>query len=72
MIVTTLGERIRAYRLARNWSQEELADVAGISRSEIGRLERDEVIYPMHETVAKTGKVLRHAAGNNVLCIPGQ
>ena len=56
MIATTTGERIRAYRMARGWSQEEMAFEAGISRTEIGRLERDEVVYPMRETISKLEK----------------
>jgi len=42
MKATSLGEKLRAYRLERQWSQEEAAWQIGISRTQIGRLERDE------------------------------
>lgn len=35
-----VGERIRDIRNGRNWSQEELADRANISRSYMGEIER--------------------------------
>jgi transcriptional regulator with XRE-family HTH domain len=38
----TLGSRIRACRKALGWTQEELADNAGIDRSYIGGVERGE------------------------------
>lgn len=42
MKATSLGEKLRAYRLERQLSQEEAAWQIGISRTQIGRLERDE------------------------------
>jgi transcriptional regulator with XRE-family HTH domain len=38
----TLGERIREARRSLGWTQEELADHAGIDRSYIGGVERGE------------------------------
>lgn len=38
----TLGERIREARRSQGWTQEELADHAGIDRSYIGGVERGE------------------------------
>lgn len=38
-ICRTLGERVRALRLARNLSQQELADMGGVSLSTVRRLE---------------------------------
>jgi len=38
----TLGERIREKRKSLGWTQEELADYAGIDRSYIGGVERGE------------------------------
>ena len=35
-----LGQRIRAKRKSRGWTQEDLADIAGIDRSYIGGVER--------------------------------
>lgn len=37
-----LGEVIRSRRLALSWSQEALADYAGIDRSHMGKIERGE------------------------------
>jgi transcriptional regulator with XRE-family HTH domain len=37
-----IGERIRTARRALKWSQEDLADKAGIDRSYIGGVERGE------------------------------
>ena len=42
MKATSLGEKLRAYRLERQWSQEEAAWQIGISLTQIGRLERGE------------------------------
>lgn len=38
----TLGKVIHEYRLRMNWTQAELAFNAGISRAQMGRIERDE------------------------------
>jgi transcriptional regulator with XRE-family HTH domain len=38
-ICRTLGERVRALRLARNLSQQELASMSGVSLSTVRRLE---------------------------------
>jgi transcriptional regulator with XRE-family HTH domain len=40
--LNTLGERIREKRKALEWTQEDLADHAGIDRSYIGGVERGE------------------------------
>lgn len=37
-----LGEQLRAARLARQWSQEKLAEEAGISRNYVSLLELDQ------------------------------
>ena len=39
---TVIGNRIRALRLEREWSQEEFADICGIHRSHMGEIERGE------------------------------
>lgn len=42
-IVKMLGERIRALRKARSWSQEELADACGINQKYLSELERGRI-----------------------------
>ena len=41
-VLEVLGSRIRAKRKSLGWSQEDLADYAGIDRSYIGGVERGE------------------------------
>jgi transcriptional regulator with XRE-family HTH domain len=41
-VLEILGIRIREQRKALKWTQEELADIAGIDRSYIGGVERGE------------------------------
>lgn len=41
-VLRTLGQRIREQRKALGWTQEGLADTAGIDRSYIGGVERGE------------------------------
>lgn len=41
-LLKILGERIRNLRKNRNWSQEDLAHQAGITRSFLGEVERGE------------------------------
>lgn len=38
----TLGKEIRAARLDREWSQQQLAEAAGVSRPTVARVEGDE------------------------------
>ena len=42
MIPTTLGEKVAIYRRQKKWSQEDLEEYSGVSRNQIGRIERDE------------------------------
>ena len=37
-----IGERLRSYRNQKNWSQEQLAESAGLHSTYIGQLERGE------------------------------
>ena len=39
VLLSDLGKRIEAYRISRNLKQAELAEMAGISRSTLARLE---------------------------------
>ena len=38
----SLGEEIRAARLTRKWSQQQLAEAAGVSRPTVARMEGGE------------------------------
>ena len=42
MISKVLGERLRSYRNQKGWSQEKLAERAGLHPTYIGQLERGE------------------------------
>ena len=42
---STLGERVKAFRLDREMSQDDMADFLGLSRGTIVRLERGEKCY---------------------------
>lgn len=52
-----LGERIRKLRNQRGWSQEEFADICGVNRSYMGRIERGELNLTL-DSLAKVGKGL--------------
>lgn len=41
-VLTELGQRITKIRLARNWTQAELAQIAGVSKHTVERLEAGE------------------------------
>ena len=46
MLTITLAEFIRSKREAKNWSMRELAEKAGVSHSEIARIEKGERTNP--------------------------
>ena len=52
MIAVILGEKVVLLRKERKWSQEDLEEYSGISRTQIGRIERDE-INPTWTTLRK-------------------
>lgn len=37
--LVTFGQTVRVYRLAQGWTQDELADAAGIDRQTVSRIE---------------------------------
>ena len=53
-----LGRKIRRLRKAQKISQEELADLAGIHRTYMGKIERGESNPPVY-TVYKIAKALK-------------
>ena len=42
IMLTAIGETIRATRKARGWSQQQLADLCNLDRTTIGALERND------------------------------
>ncbi len=53
-----IGERLRKQRTRRLMSQTELAKAAGMTRNQIGRIERDEV-EPRLSSIRKLAKALQ-------------
>ena len=60
-ITATLGENLRAFRLAQRLSQEELADICNLHRTFIGSIERGE-----RNVTLSTLEVLAQAVGVSV------
>lgn len=56
-IARELGERLRAYRTQRGWSQEEMAERADLHTTYIGQLERGEKNATI-ETISKVAAAL--------------
>ena len=54
-ITKIIGRRIKFERMKRDWSQENLAELAGINKSTIGFIERA-MNSPSIETVEKIAK----------------
>lgn len=73
--MTSLSEQfglvIRRHRQARRWSQEELAERAGLSRSYGGEVERGNSI-PSLETIAKLAQALGLEASTLVAEVESQ
>ena len=42
LVLNTFGEQVKAARNARDWTQEELGDHAGMHRTYVGAIERGE------------------------------
>ncbi|CAM2157078.1 XRE family transcriptional regulator [Pararobbsia alpina] len=71
-LVHQIGRRVRALREARQWSQEQLAERAGLNRSYIGEVERGSVIASV-VTVDKIAHALSLSLPEllNVAPLPG-
>lgn len=52
----TLGEKITKQRKELNYTQEQLADILGVSRQSISKWESD-IAYPETEKLIKLGKL---------------
>ena len=58
-VVRVDGEKLRRLRTMRFISREELADMTGLHRDHIGRLERDQVGDSRIPTIRKLAEALR-------------
>ena len=52
----TLGEKLSKLRKEYNYTQEQLADILGVSRQSISKWESD-IVYPETEKLIKIGKL---------------
>jgi transcriptional regulator with XRE-family HTH domain len=64
-VVAELGRRLAAYRIARSWNQEELAQRAGVGRSTVQRIERGDSIQLL--SLVKLLRALDRLAGVDAL-----
>lgn len=64
-----LGRRIRILRAERNWSQEDLAERAGLHRNYIGHVERGELNISLMQ-LAKIARALDVRVGLLVDSLP--
>ena len=64
-LVQSLGRRIRVLRAGRGWSQDVLAEIAGVHRNYIGRVERGEVNLSLAQ-LAKIARALEVSVGELV------
>lgn len=58
-IMSTIGERVRALRKKRGYSQVELAALAGITQGSLSLIERNETEMPAGDTLAGLCKALK-------------
>lgn len=71
MIQHTLGKNIRRLREARKWSQEELADQAGLHRTYISGIERGirnptiQIVEDLARALNTTASMLVHKTGDD-------
>ncbi len=56
---STIGERVRALREKRGFTQEELAQRAGLHRVQIAQVEGDRYRSPRLETLRRLAKALK-------------
>ena len=53
-----IGARIAALRKMNKWSQQQLADWAGISRQHVGRIEKGELVSVAYVTIQQIAEAL--------------
>jgi transcriptional regulator with XRE-family HTH domain len=53
-----LGERLRALRQARGWTQADLGEASGLTRSHISRLEAGDIQLPSRERLHRLATAL--------------
>ena len=53
-----IGARIAALRKMNKWSQQQLADLAGISRQHVGRIEKGELVSVAYVTIQQIAEAL--------------
>ena len=56
--ILTTGQKIRAIRTLKGLTQEEFADMMGLSRNGLGKIERDECV-PRLDTIRKMEDILK-------------
>ena len=61
-IAPTIRNRVRELRLARGWTQQELADAVGVSRQSINSVERERYVpsLPLALTFARAFRCDTH------------
>jgi transcriptional regulator with XRE-family HTH domain len=57
MNILTLGEKLKALRLEKNLSLQEMADLVGVSKGHVYELENDYVNHPSVVTLGQIAKV---------------
>ncbi|MHB8346135.1 MAG: helix-turn-helix domain-containing protein [Acidiferrobacterales bacterium] len=68
VLTRDLGRRIRVLRAERGWSQEVLAELAGVHRNYIGHVERAEI----HVSVVQLAKIAQAFGLRPGVLIDGQ
>ena len=52
------GERIHLLRRRHNWSQRELADLAGLNSNTLARMERSDIADPGGQVLARLARTM--------------
>lgn len=61
----TLGQKVRIARIARRWTQDDLAYEAGVSQANVSAVERDLRVYPLaKERILRVLGLTAEGAGN--------